>query len=884
MRQELLNLKSFDWNDENCLLTLTNGRLNKKSNGQLENVQEAIDRVCETAAYYTKDPALYERKFKEYSYLNMLNFSTPVWANMGFDNPNSPVACYVMNVEDNTHSIGNAVPEMMALAKYGGGLGIHMNDIRGFGAPISSGGTSYGVVPWVDLYAKTIEKVSQGGVRRGNGALYLDIDHPDFYEFLKFRRTNDDIDLGINITDDFIERCDKGDKEARKRYEALLKERVEQGEPYIVYIDRVNRARPSIYTDLDLWVNGSNLCVHGDTLVLTDKGNIKIKDHVGQKVNVWNGEQYSETTIQKTGENQKLLKVTLSDGKFLLCTPYHKFYTQTGYLRGTGKNKLSINKKEAKELNIGEKLIKLSTPLVESDLNIYFKDSAQAYAQGFYSGDGTLQKNTDTYYIDLYHEKIDLKNRFKDCIIEKNYCEKNKKLRTKLTFIPESKSFVPSVKDTSTEYRLAWLAGLFDADGCVTNNNGAQSLQLASINLEFLQNLQLMLQNLGVQSKIKLLADKRTTLLPDGKGGKKGYICKPIYRIIIAGAGVEQLLNLKTPFGRLKLTPHNHNRSAEHFVKVASIEEVEGLHDTYCFNEPKKHMGVFNGILTGQCSEITLHTSSRYTGVCVLSSLNLSLYDLWKGTDLPEVAIVFLNAVNDHFIDKMEGVLGFEKAVAYAKRFRSLGLGVLGWQSYLQKNMIPFESYEAMRLNNQIFKEVKEGALKGANRNAHLLAIAPTRSNAIIANSSRSIEPWTANIHIRKENKSKFIVKNNELDRLIKIKYNDNYDQIWRDIELNNGSVQGLKWFNEDEQKVFKTFAEIDQKVIIMQAEQRAKYICQSASVDLRFPANATAKYIHDVHWYAAKECKYIKSLYYCNSSATIKAGLNTKECAACEG
>ena len=543
MKKELLKLKSFDWNDEKCLLTLLNGRLNKKNNGDYENVKEAIDRVCETAAYYTKDPALYERKFKEYSYLNMLNFSTPVWANMGFDNPNSPVACYVMKVEDNTYDLTGAVQEMSMLAKYGGGLGIHMNDIRGFGSNISSGGIANGVLPWVDLYATTIDKVSQGGVRRGNGSLYLDIDHPDFYDFLKFRRTNDEIDLGINITDDFIARCKNGDLDARKRHNALLKERIETGEPYIVYIDRVNRARPQIYKDLGLKVHGSNLC-----------------------------------------------------------------------------------------------------------------------------------------------------------------------------------------------------------------------------------------------------------------------------------------------------------------------------------------------------SEISLHTSSKYTGVCVLSSLNLSLYDLWQGSDLPEVAIVFLNAVNDHFIDKMDKVKGFEKAVAYARKFRSLGLGVLGWQSYLQKNMIPFESYEAMKRNNLIFREIKQGALKGSNRNAHLLAIAPTRSNAVIANTSRTIEPWTANIHIRTENKNKFIVKNNELDKLIKIKYNENYDQIWKDIELNNGSVQGLKWFTEDEQEVFKTFAEIDQKVILMQAEQRAKYICQSASTDLRFPANATAKDIHDVHWYADTECKYLKTLYYCNSSAVIKAGINTKECAACEG
>lgn len=547
MQNDLLRLKSFDWNNENSLLTLSNGRLNKKSNGELETVKEAIDRICETAAFYTKDPTLYERKFKEYAYLNMLNFSTPVWANMGFDNPNSPVACYVMGVEDTTYSITSAVPEMAALAKHGGGLGIHINNIRGFGSPISAGGVSHGVQPWMDLYATTIDGVSQGGVRRGNGAIYIDIDHPDFEEqFIRYRRTRDEIDLGVNISDNFIERCKNGDKEARKRYEMLLVERMQQGEPYIVFIDRVNDARPQIYKDLNLMVQGSNLC-----------------------------------------------------------------------------------------------------------------------------------------------------------------------------------------------------------------------------------------------------------------------------------------------------------------------------------------------------SEITLHTSSKYTGVCVLSSLNLALYDLWKGSDLPEVAIVFLNAVNDHFIDKMENVEGFEKAVAYAKKFRSLGLGVLGWHTLLQKKMIPFESFDAMRLNNQVFREIKESALLGANNNAHFLAIAPTRGNAQTANTSRSCEPWKANLFLAKENGNEFLMKNEELDKLIKSKFPNNpskVSSIWDEIEMNHGSIQGLEYFSELEKKVFKTFAEIDQRAVLAQAEQRAKYICQSASTNLQFPVNADWEYISAVHWYAMTECKYLKTIYYCHSSATIKAGLDLKDCVSCEG
>lgn len=302
------------------------------------------------------------------------------------------------------------------------------------------------------------------------------------------------------------------------------------------------------------------------------------------------------------------------------------------------------------------------------------------------------------------------------------------------------------------------------------------------------------------------------------------------------------------------------------------------------------------------CTEIFLHTDPDHSFVCCLSSLNLAKYDEWKDTDTIEVAIRFLDAVLQEYIDKSNDVPGLEASRASAIKGRAIGLGVLGWHTLLQSKMIPFDSFDAMSLNGQVFKLIRERAeaetkllanefgepewCKGYNRrNTHLLACAPTVSNSTISGGySAGIEPIAANIYSQKSAKGTFIRKNPLLEKLLDNK-KQNTNDIWKSINEYSGSVQHLECLTDEEKAVYLTAREINQHAIIKQAAQRQKYIDQGQSVNLFFASNSDPKYIHEVH-IAAWETG-MKSLYYLRTEGVIKGDLASRtkeECSACEG
>ena len=182
--------------------------------------------------------------------------------------------------------------------------------------------------------------------------------------------------------------------------------------------------------------------------------------------------------------------------------------------------------------------------------------------------------------------------------------------------------------------RLEWLAGLADSDGTVARCGDSQTIQIASTQPGFLESVQLMLQTVGVASKVTVAREQQACLLPanDGSGELKQYECQTVRRLLISGGGVVALVSMGFRPRRLRLSAHLPNRSAERFVKVTSVEDHGRTDDTYCFTEPLRHRGVFNGILTGQCSEITLPTDEDRTFVCCLSSLNIEKFDEWNGS------------------------------------------------------------------------------------------------------------------------------------------------------------------------------------------------------------------------------------------------------------
>lgn len=301
------------------------------------------------------------------------------------------------------------------------------------------------------------------------------------------------------------------------------------------------------------------------------------------------------------------------------------------------------------------------------------------------------------------------------------------------------------------------------------------------------------------------------------------------------------------------------------------------------------------------CTEIFLHTDEDHSFVCCLSSMNLVKWDEWKDTHAVATTVRFLDAVLQEYIIKSEGVPGLEASRRSAMKGRAIGIGVLGWHTALQKRMIPFDSFDAMMLNAQIFSKMKAQAeastkelavelgepewCKGFNRrNTHLMAIAPTVSNSAISGGhSAGIEPWSANIFSKKSAKGTFIIKNSVLETLLE-KLGMNTAEVWKSINEQSGSVQHLKWLSAEEKAVFLTAREINQHAIIKQAAQRGKFVDQGQSVNLFFAANSDPKYIHEVHLAAWQEG--LKSLYYFRTEGVIRGDLASRskeECAACE-
>ena len=299
------------------------------------------------------------------------------------------------------------------------------------------------------------------------------------------------------------------------------------------------------------------------------------------------------------------------------------------------------------------------------------------------------------------------------------------------------------------------------------------------------------------------------------------------------------------------------------------------------------------------CSEIALPSSVNESFVCCLSSMNLELYDEWKNTEAIKLATYFLDAVMSEFIEKTEGNYYLKSAHEFAKNHRALGLGVMGWHSYLQKNHIAFESLEAKMKTNQIFKDLQEKAIKASQelariygepqllkgygrRNTTVLAIAPTTSSsAILGQTSPGIEPFSSNYYKAGLAKGNFMRKNKYLKLLLHEKKQDN-EEVWRSIMLNHGSVQHLTFLSEHEKNIFKTFKEISQYEIILQASIRQKYIDQSQSLNLNIPSNLPIKEVNRLLIEAWK--LGIKTLYYQRSQSVSKEFVNQLvTCSSCE-
>ena len=300
------------------------------------------------------------------------------------------------------------------------------------------------------------------------------------------------------------------------------------------------------------------------------------------------------------------------------------------------------------------------------------------------------------------------------------------------------------------------------------------------------------------------------------------------------------------------------------------------------------------------CSEIALSSSNDESFVCNLSSMNLLHYDDWKGTDAVEVLTYFLDAVMSEFIRKTEDIPFMEAPRKFATTQRALGIGVLGWHSYLQSKSIPFESFEAKQLTTDIFRYMKREShdasaslakeygepelLKGyGRRNVTTMAIAPTTSSSfILGQVSPSVEPLNSNYFVKDLAKGKFTYKNPYLERVLDA-YSKNNGPTWKSILVHGGSVQHLDFLSDHEKDVFKTFGEISQKEVIIQTAIRQTNIDQAQSINLMIHPKTPPKEVNQLLIFAWEQG--VKTLYYHRgTNPSQELSRNLLQCASCEG
>ena len=887
--------------------------------------------------------------------------ATPTLYNAGTNRPQLS-SCFLIPMAggkdingDSIEGIFSTLKQCSLISKWAGGIGLHIHNVRARGSHIrGTNGTSNGIVPMLRVFNNSAVYCDQGGgKRKGSWAIYLEPWHADIEDFLEMRKNHGDeskiardLFYALWIPDLFMKRVDEdgmwslmcpdvckglsdvhGDEfeelytkyesegkfikqiEARKLWDRVLISQIETGTPYMLYKDSANRK--SNQKNLGT-IKSSNLCVSGDTKILTSKGNIPIKDLHLKEVDVWNSKEFSKVTINKTGENQNLMKIDFSDGSSLKCTEYHKFYIKNKY-------KNDVNVLEAKDLTENMYIPKYEIPEIRYTKSM---DKVDSYNQGFSSGDD--------------------KNNFSN----------------------NDKFFVPLGYDTDT--KIAWLSGYFDADGCYIENKG-NNIQFASINKDFLYKIKDMLIEMGVMSSINKMSNSCKRPMPDGNGGLKEYNIKNIYRMCINTKNLNKLINLGFHSNRKNIHKQNFNINKDKYIKITNIEKNYSTEDTYCFNEPKLHKGIFNGIMTGNCTEILEYTSSDEIAVCNLASINLtsfvdrenSKYDFEKLHEITKVITKNLNKVIDI------NYYPVEEARNSNMRHRPIGIGVQGLADAFCLMRYPFESDEAVKLNKDIFETIYHASLEAScecaeDRETEILEYKQlseinsenkdikkkmnrllkknkfseeelTRKNACgsydsylwnggspISKGILQYDMWNVspsnrwNWNILKENISKYGVRNSLLvapmptagtsqilgnfecfeplhsnmytrrtlagEFLIINKYLMN-DLIERDLWNNDmkykimaheGSIQNINEIPDEIKSLYKTVWEIKMKKVIDMAADRGAFIDQSQSMNL-FLGNPSKNVLTSMHMYAWK--KGLKTgQYYLRTKPVAKA------------
>jgi len=895
--------------------------------GSLKNGTSALDRIDQIAQRAEEILKIdgYAVKFKAYMAKGFYSLASPVWKNFGL-NYGLPISCNGTYIADDMAQILHSQSEVGMQTKHAAGTSGYFGDIRGRGELVNSEFPSTGSVSMMELFDSVTSIVSQGSARRGSFAAYLPADHADILEFLDIRSEGhplQEIFFGVCCSDDYMNKVKDGDAKAREVWAKIIRKGYETGMPYLHFTDNANNQAPEAYKKHNKRINASNLCVTANQRVVSDRGLLTVGDlyeQGGELILFDNKKEVESSKMQLIEEDAEVFRITLGNGMKHEITPDHKVLVIE-----SGSEKMVA----CKDLSLGDKVAIQTQKGIFGGLN----KEKEAFLLGLYQSDGTqhkdlimfdvwendfdlldeIQKSHD-YVCDEYETQVASNNRvydnpsFSNCTPSENGVKKRrltgKACKKALNF---EKGYVPNwiwESDEATQWQ--YLKGLLYADGTAfMSSSKGNPLQISytDINKGFLEELQILFANLGLQSSLRIMREAGPTLLPDGKGGSKFYNTKEAWRIIVGNKPDGLAIEKKTGFlSRKGITIEDrpyHNNTKKSY-EVVAIEEIENQ-DVYCVTvDSDEHLWVCNGVVTSNCNEIQLSNDEKESFVCCLSSINVEHWDDIKDTDAVETLLFFLDAVMEEYIQKVEGIPFMEKCLEFAKNQRALGLGVLGYHSLLCKKEIPFESMEAKLLNGEVFKTIREKCdkateelakmfgepelLKGfGRRNITTMAVAPTTTSSLILGQvSQGIEPYQANYFVKGSAKGNFTIINPYFLKLLD-KYGKNDRETLASVRRHGGSCQHLDFLTDHDKAVYKTFGEISQKEIIIQAAQRQKYIDQGQSLNMMVPPDCPAKQVSNLlieAWELG-----LKGLYYRRSANPAQElSRNIDTCTSCEG
>lgn len=921
-----------------------------KCDGKIaERPQQMLLRVA--LGLWKDNIALVEETYRALSN-KLYTHASPTIFNSGMQNAQLS-SCFLLGVHDSVEGIFRSFTQTAMISKFAGGIGVAWHDIRGVGAKIKgTNGISDGIIPFLKVKNDVMRAVNQGGRRAGSAAVYLEPSHPDILAFLRAKRNHGaeeerarDLFYALWIPDLFFKRVIAGGTwslfdpsecpglsdvygeeydvlynryEQEHRYtsqmsavtlfEQVIVSMIETGTPYLLAKDTCNEKsnQKNVGT-----IKCSNLCVSGDTVILTERGHLPIQSLVNQNVDVWNGQEFSNVTVRKTGVNQEMVRVQFSNGMTLDCTPYHKFKVQSSC---SSRQPLEV---QARDLQRGAMLAKCKFPIIE-----HGEEWKEAYTHGFFCGDGFYHAD-GTPGAWLYGEKHNLQQHL-SFVSAGRYCQETSRSYVRFDKSLPAKYTVPI--NCNLDTKLKWLAGWLDADGCQLQA-GSVAVQASSVHKEFLREVKLLLQSLGVDAHMSIMRDR---ILPDGQA------LNHCYRICINNTDVNHLMRLGLATKRLALSDlHVPDRCAGRYVKVVSVTPLVERMDTFCFTEPKQNTGIFGGIYCCNCAEIVEYSSPEEIAVCTLSSISLPAF-VKSETDgkpwfdhksLHETAKLVTKNLN-RVIDV--GFLPVHEARVSNSKHRPVGIGTQGLADTFALLRIPFDSSAALSLNSDIaetlyhaaietsvelakqsgpyetfqgspasqgllqfdlwkvrpttrydWTELKNKVLQHGLRNSLLIAHMPTASTSQLLNNTETNEPFTSMIFKRQTLSGEHVVVNRHLVAdLMKL-------GLWSvdikdSIVANDGSVQHLRGLVPTEiLDLYKTVWEIKQRTIIDMAAARGPYVCQSQSMNLYFESPTTVKFSSAIihAWKSG-----LKTLvYYSRTKAAARAvPVTLTECQSC--